>query len=95
MSRLVDVDALLQDFELQNAAYNPHGLWHITGVKSFIENAPTAYDVAKVIEQLEKKRIEVQKMKSNCIALSDKEVCDIENITYDRAKDIVRKGGAE
>ena len=49
--------------------------------------------IGDIVSELEKKRIEVQKMKNNCIALSDSEVCDIENITYDRAKDIVRKGG--
>ena len=62
-------------------------------IENTIDNLPTAYDIEKVVEELEKKRIEVQKMKNDCIALSDMEVCDIENITYDRAKDIVRKGG--
>lgn len=49
-------------------------------------------DIEKVVAELEKKRIEVQKMKNDCIALSDMEVCDIENATYGRAINIVRKG---
>lgn len=67
----------------------------MVGLYERVLDIPTAYDKEKVVAELEKKRIEVQKMKNDCIALSDKEVCDIENITYDRAKDIVRKGGVE
>lgn len=64
-------------------------------IMKYIDSMQSAYDVEKVVEELDKKRIEVQKMKNDCIALSDMEVCDIENITYDRAIDIVRKGGME
>ena len=51
MSRLIDADALLQEFETDNAARNSD-IWHITGIKAFIENAPTAFDTERVVEQL-------------------------------------------
>ena len=50
MGRLIDADDLLKEFEKKNTTYVTD-LWHITGIKAFIENAPTAYDVEKVIEQ--------------------------------------------
>ena len=51
MSRLIDADALLQEFETENVAHNSD-IWHITGIKAFIENQPTAFDTEKVVEQL-------------------------------------------
>ena len=97
MARLVDADALiakLRDLADKNDD-NLQSYLALIATVILVNEQPTAYDVEKVVEELEKKRIEVQKMKNNCIALSDKEVCDIENITYDRAKAIVRKGGVE
>ena len=32
-------------------------------------------------------------MRNTCVALSDLEVCDIENVTYERAIEIVKQGG--
>lgn len=49
--RLIDADALLQEFETENVAHNSD-LWHITGIKAFIENQPTAYNVDKVIHKV-------------------------------------------
>ena len=48
MSRLIDVDKLLEELR----QYHPLSLSH--GILSDIEYFPTAYDVDKVIEQLEK-----------------------------------------
>lgn len=69
--------------------------YSIDEILEMIDEQPTAYDIEKVVAELEKKRIEVQKMKNDCIALSDMEVCDIESVTYDRAIDIVKRGGIE
>ena len=57
-----------------------------------INNLPIAYSVAKVVDELGKKKEEVQRMRNTCIALSDLEVCDIENATYERAIEIVKQG---
>ena len=59
----------------------------------YIEKMPTAYDIDKVIAELEQKKEEVQRMRNTCVALSDLEVCDIENVTYKRAIEIVKHGG--
>ena len=59
----------------------------------YIEKMPTAYDIDKVVEELEQKKEEVQRMRNTCVALSDLEVCDIENVTYERAVEIVKHGG--
>ena len=58
----------------------------------YIEKMPTAYDIDKVVEELEHKKEEVQRMRNTCVALSDLEVCDIENATYERAIEIVKQG---
>lgn len=60
---------------------------------SCVEEQPTAYSVDKVVEELEQKKEEVQRMRNTCVALSDLEVCDIENVTYERAIEIVKQGG--
>lgn len=57
-----------------------------------IRNQPTAYSVDNVVEELEQKKEEVQRMRNTCVALSDLEVCDIENVTYERAIEIVKHG---
>ena len=59
----------------------------------YIEKMPTAYNIGKVVEELEQKKEEVQRMRNTCVALSDLEVCDIENVTYERAIEIVKHGG--
>ena len=58
-----------------------------------IDEQPTAYDIDKVVEELGQKKEEVQRMRNTCVALSDLEVCDIENVTYERAIEIVKQGG--
>ena len=62
-------------------------------IREIINNQPNAYSVDKVVKKLEKKKEEVQRMRNTCVALSDLEVCDIENVTYERAIEIVKRGG--
>ena len=64
-----------------------------TNIDELIETIPIAYDIDKVVEELEQKKEEVQRMRNTCVALSDLEVCDIENVTYERAIEIVKQGG--
>ena len=52
MSDLISRSALLQEFEKYNKLQDSD-LWHITGIKAFIENRPTAYDVEQVVKELE------------------------------------------
>ena len=65
----------------------------IFSIEKGIRELPTAYSVANVVEELGQKKEEVQRMKNTCVALSDLEVCDIENVTYERAIEIVKHGG--
>lgn len=55
MSDLISRSALLQEFEKYNKMQD-RDLWHITGIKAFIENQPIAYDVDKVVKELEEKK---------------------------------------
>lgn len=48
MSDLISRSALLKEFEVQNKVYRPNGLWHYTGIKAFIENAPSVEAVPVV-----------------------------------------------
>ena len=86
--RLIDADDFKKFMQALCKAGSPY--------ESFIElldKQTTAYSVDKVVKKLEKKKEEVQRMRNTCVALSDLEVCDIENVTYERAIEIVKHGG--
>lgn len=51
MSDLISRSELLQEFEKYNKMQD-RDLWHITGIKAFIENQPIAYDVDKVVNEI-------------------------------------------
>ena len=92
--RLIDSDALIEamkktESEYENAMTCP-SWWSAFNV---ISEQPTAYSVDKIVEELVQKKEEVQRMRNTCVALSDLEVCDIENVTYERAIEIVKQGG--
>ena len=84
MSDLISRSQLLKEIETWGGC--------VEALHEYIQNMPTAYDVDKVVDELEKKKEEVQKMRNTCVALSDLEVCDIENVTYERAIEIVKQG---
>ena len=100
MSDLISRSALLKEFKTENEKSNSD-LWHITGIKVFIENQPTAYDVDKVMEQLEEKLAEVENEKANLkgvdqqILLAQGEYLIGKQIAYATAIDIIRAGGKE
>ena len=58
----------------------------------YIDAMDSDYDVEKVVEELKQKKEEVQRMRNTCVSLSDLEVCDIDNVTYERAIEIVKHG---
>ena len=73
MGRLIDADALLEQYDLKDAtkygnkdaeqqahSYSTMMLYEIADM---IEDAPTAYDVDKVVEQLEEYREEMEQFK--------------------------------
>ena len=85
MSDLISRSKLLKEIETWGGC--------VEALHDYIQNMPTAYSVDKVVKKLEKKKEEVQRMRNTCVALSDLEVCDIENVTYERAIEIVKQGG--
>ena len=86
MSDLISRSQLLKEIETWGGC--------VEALHEYIQKMPTAYDVDKVVEELEQKKEKVQRMRNTCAALSDLEVCDIENVTYERAIEIVKHGGA-
>ena len=75
MSRLIDVDKLLEELR----EYHPLSLSN--GILSDIEYFPTAYDIDRVIEQLEENY--------SC------DVGNLKMISLDKAIEIVKRGGVE
>ena len=92
MSRLIDADALLQEFETENVARNSD-IWHITGIKAFIENAPTAFDTEKVVEQLMNIHDEGYCPNEDVLECVLNKACS--DCYREKIIDIVKKGGVE
>ena len=92
MSDLISRSKVIAVLE-QLEEHSLSGKMDISNVIYLLENQPTAYNIGKVVEELEQKKEEVQRMRNTCVALSDLEVCDIENVTYKRAIEIVKQGG--
>ena len=58
--RLIDADVLIDRLnERKNREQGIRNILDILGVKSFIEDQPTAYDIDKVAEELKKLAIEI------------------------------------
>lgn len=90
--RLIDVDMMNEDLFYEQVG-GKDSLIKAECAFNMIMAQPTAYDIDKVVEELEHKKEEVQRMRNTCVALSDLEVCDIENVSYERAIEIVKQGG--
>ena len=98
MARLIDADALLEQYNLKDAtkygnkdaeqqahSYSTMMLYEIADM---IEDAPTAYDVEKVVEQLEEK---ANTEGFDCEEYED----EIKMQCYRDAIDIVKGGGVD
>lgn len=92
MSDLISRSKVISVLE-QLEEHSLSGKMNISNAIYLLEKQPIAYDINKVVEKLEQKKEEVQRMRNTCVALSDLEVCDIENVTYKRAIEIVKQGG--
>lgn len=93
---LIDADALIEamrkkEEEYESAMRTPNW-WTAFDV---VENQPTAYDVDKVVEELDEEKQRLRRLRNDCIALSDSEVIAIEEKAYNFAIKLVRKGGVE
>lgn len=95
--RLIDVDAI-KKIDYSGLAYiAPSDYKGISKYfyEQLIASQPIAYDVDKVMSELEKENERLKTLKNNCIALCDHEVIGIENKAYDYAIKIVRNGGKD
>ena len=92
MSDLISRSKVIAVLE-QLEEHSLSGKMDISNAIYLLENQPTAYNIGKVVAELEQKKEEVQRMRNTCVALADLEVCDIENVTYKRAIEIVKHGG--
>ena len=91
--RLIDADDFFSRIENDTDLCAEMETDGLKALKKYLDMQSTAYDIDKVVEELEQKKEEVQRMRNTCVALSDLEVCDIENVTYERAIEIVKHGG--
>lgn len=89
--RLIDADTLKGEF-----TGNFHETWHWTGVKTIIDNAPTAYDVEEVVSLLEGLIGYWSNEAQMCIESKDYEeaaMCHARVISFKTALEIVKSGG--
>ena len=93
--RLIDADDFFARMENDTDLCAEMEADGLNALKKYIDLQPTAYSVDKIVEELVQKKEEVQRMRNTCVALSDLEVCDIENVTYERAIKIVNNGGVD
>ena len=91
MSRLIDADKLLNKIDAYMC-----GSQDVMFVKELIKQQPTAFDVDKVVEQLEEKRFKTNWFMANII--NDTTRFPIERnraFAYDTAIEIVKAGGID
>lgn len=84
--RLIDADKLNFSEQLYNKS-------QMKAILDFIDNQPTAYDMNKVVEQLEKlkSQVPVNRILDNIIKDKPKELGQL--IAYNKAIEIVKAGG--
>ena len=98
MGDLISRSALLKHMEETEISQyidelnNGNDNYSSTPLYDFVKDMPTAYSVEDVVAELEEENQRLKKLKNNCIALSDHEVCDIENKAYNFAIKCVRNG---
>ena len=92
MNDLISRESVIETLK-QTGIITDNDLGHL--VVEEIERIPIAYDVDKVVRELEKENERLKTLKNNCIALCDHEVIGIENKAYNYAIEIVKRGGKE
>ncbi len=82
--RLIDADALIEDLK---------GSLFYSDSIPFVEEAPTAYDVEKVVAELEALKQHNKKLSENAYTGDDESFYFCAYTNFARAIGIVRKGG--
>lgn len=86
MSRLIDADALIEFIDAGHLRHPSELCFSELDVVNMLNHAPTAYDVEKVMDQLE----ENQTIKFHFTGEKPTQTID-----YETAIDIVKRGGVE
>lgn len=92
--RLIDADKLIEDLEkVKKESESLVDLSHIIGFQSVVDAQPTAFDVEKVVEQLDNLRKEY-KMEANNINIPHNYSCYYKGHMrgYEHSIDIVKRG---
>ena len=91
MSRLIDADALLQQVSCE-ANFLPCGKEATEiALEKWIKSQPTAYDVEKVVEELDS----AENYYYDDVLDEECDLIMVKSVRQDVAIDIVRKGGVE
>ena len=96
--RLIDADKLIEELTIKAVSKDAHIISIANEVVNFVNNQPTAYDIDKVVEELEERKEEREKqykrasMEDGSYMLSK---CFSEGArAYGNAIEIVKQGGA-
>ena len=96
--RLIDADAFEKEIvEFYESSLNDHDANLFVEFMAHLDEQPTAYDVEKVVEQLETHK-DLDVCENNCYECKKKypnDDCPTEKCAFDKAIEIVRKGGVE
>ena len=97
--RLIDADKLIEELIIKAVSKDAHIISIANAVVNFVNNQPTAYDIDKVVEELEERKEEREKqyktasMEDGSYMLSK---CFSEGArAYGNAIEIVKHGGVE
>lgn len=103
MSRLIDADKLIEDLKESYDECEIQTMLEYFGIYEFIKEQPTAFDVDKVVKQLDLLREKAQKRREEFIELNSYNNVIIKNIEYERGRvyafddaiEVVKEGGID
>ena len=103
MSRLIDADALLEQYNIKDATKygnkdaeqqeHSYGTMMLYEIADMIESAPTAYDIDKVVEELEENASRYTKKYAT--PYGNNGYRDTKAISIHKAIEIVKRGGVD
>lgn len=102
MSRLIDADKLIEELKIKTVSKDAHIISIANAVVNLVNNQPTAFDMEKVVEQLEEKtdflkdctkygNEDAEQQEKSYSTMMMYEIADL----VEDLIDIVKKGGVE
>lgn len=93
MSRLIDADALIEFIDVGHLRHPSELCFSEVDVVNMLNHAPIAYDVEKVVAEIQKKYC--RKCRNILGAPNAEEYCKEQKCRIDDICDIVKRGGVE